>query len=155
MDHYWWTGRNHTETYGTLLHLLRDVWKVSRAVCDNNGVGAGTTSFLKAKLGEIIVPFNFNGKTKSDLGYSLIAAVNTGRYKMYSEQALSPEQTEFWLEAQNAQYEVQGFQRMDWFVPDDLGHDDFLISGALCVEASKLAARPVGVGSIDIPRGRR
>jgi hypothetical protein len=106
-------------------------------------------------MGEIIVPFNFNGKTKSDLGYSLIAAVNTGRYKMYSEQALSPEQTEFWLEAQNAQYEVQGFQRMDWFVPDDLGHDDFLISGALCVEASKLAARPVGVGSIDIPRGRR
>ena len=52
VEHYWWTGKPHTETYSTLVHLLKNVWGCRRVVVDATGVGAGVAAFLRKSLWE-------------------------------------------------------------------------------------------------------
>lgn len=139
VEHYYWTGRKHRDQYLQMLDLLRNVWGCRRVVVDATGVGAGVAGFLVSALGrQVVVPFVFSAPGKSKLAYGFLGAVNAGRFKLYREDG-SPECREFWHQVSQARYAVGANQTMDFYVPPERGHDDFLISAALAVEAAGTA----------------
>lgn len=139
VEHYCWTGRKHRDQYTQMLDLLRNVWGCRKVVVDATGVGAGVAGFLVSALGrQVVVPFIFSAPSKSKLAYGFLGAVNAGRFKLYRDDG-SPECREFWHQAEQARYSVGANQTMDFYVPPERGHDDFLISAALAVEAAGLA----------------
>ena len=140
VEHYYWTGRRHREQYTQMLDLLRNVWRCRKVVVDATGVGAGVAGFLVSALGQqVVTPFVFSAPSKSRLAYDFLGAVNAGRFKLYREDG-SPECREFWLQMEQARYAVGANQTMDFYVPPERGHDDFLISAALTVHAASMAA---------------
>ncbi|MBN2044501.1 MAG: hypothetical protein JW757_05730 [Anaerolineales bacterium] len=149
-----WVGTRHTEIYGQILSLAMD-WRVKYLVCDATGVGAGLTSFLARPLGTKVIPFMFNPKTKSDLGWSFLAMVDSGRLKTYASQdglqrsgeknklagQLSYLNDLFFKQLQFTEYEIQPGpeKRIAWSVPNgrrdpgtgELIHDDLVIGAAM------------------------
>lgn len=135
LEHCWWTGRPHASLYPQLVDILKNVWGCSRVVVDSTGVGQGVASFLESALGKsTVMPFLFTQSSKSKLGFGLLAAVNAGRVKMYAGDG-SPEYQEFWREVDRARSFYRPNQTMNFFVDPAEGHDDFLMSLALAVEA--------------------
>ena len=49
----------------------------------HTGVGAGMASFLSAALGDKVIPFEFNTRTKSDLLWDFLGIIDSGRFKDY------------------------------------------------------------------------
>ena len=135
VEHYWWTGRKHAELYPQLIDILKNVWQCRKVVVDATGVGQPVSSFLRAALGSRVSPFTFTARSKSELGFSLLAAVNSGRLKMYAGNG-SPEYQEFWFETEKARSQYRPSQTMNFYVDPSQGHDDFLMSLALVVEAA-------------------
>ncbi|MDY6846982.1 MAG: hypothetical protein SVP52_07590, partial [Chloroflexota bacterium] len=147
-----WVGIKHTDIYGQILSLAA-TWSVKFIVCDATGVGAGLTAFLARSLGSKVIPFTFNSRTKSDLGWSFLSLIDTGRLKTYAfPDKLSPKtnqlpatlhqlQANFFQQLQYCQYEILPGpdKKIKWSVPDgtrdpatgDLIHDDLIISAAL------------------------
>jgi hypothetical protein len=70
------------------------------------------------------------------MGFNLLSAVNSGRLKVYKGDG-SPEYQEFWLEMERAKSQYRSNQTMNFYVDPSQGHDDFLMSLALLVEARK------------------
>ena len=135
VEHYWWTGRKHAVLYPQLIDILKNVWHCRRIVVDATGVGEPVNSFLRQALGSRVIPFTFTQKSKSELGFNLLAAVNSGRLKMYRSDG-SPEYQEFWLETEQARSQYRPNQTINFYVDPSRGHDDFLMSLALMLEAA-------------------
>jgi len=136
VEHYRWTGRPHTDLYPQLVDLLKNVWGCRRVVVDATGVGAGVAAFLQKALGRpVVTPFTFTQQSKSRLGFALLAAINSGRVKMYAADG-SGEYREFWHEMERAKSFFRPSQTMNFYVDPAEGHDDFLMSLALLTEAA-------------------
>ena len=141
VEHYWWTGKPHSETFSRLVHILKDLWGCRRVIVDATGIGAGVAAFLRKSLGTSIVkPFTFTARSKSDLGFDLLAAINSGRLHTYKPDG-SPESTEFWSQISKARSVIRPNQTINFFVEPSQGHDDFLSSLALLVHASHYIPR--------------
>lgn len=133
-----WIGIKHTALYPRLVALF-DLWRPRYAVIDATGVGAGLCSFLYGKFGDLVIPFTFNGSTKSKLGWDFLTIIDTGRWK---EPAAGALQDLLKQQLEACQYEIQPGpdKRMKWGVPDgtrdaatgELIHDDLILSSALC-----------------------
>ncbi len=139
VEHYRWTGRKHTDLYPQLVDLLQNVWHCRRVMVDATGMGEPVASFLRQALGTRVVPFTFTQRSKSELGFNLLAAVNSGRLKMYRGDG-SPEFREFWLQTENARSHYRPNQTINFYVDPARGHDDFLMSLALLVAAADQSA---------------
>ncbi len=135
VEHYWWTGRKHTELYPQLVDILKNVWKCKKIVVDATGIGQPVSSFLRQSLGARVSPFTFTQPSKSGLGFNLLAAINSGRLKMYTGDG-SGEYQEFWFEMERAKSQYRPSQTMNFYVDPSQGHDDFLMSLSLLVEAA-------------------
>ena len=136
VEHLWWTGRDHASLVGDLAGLLRDTWRCRRVVVDSTGVGTGVASILERLLGSgIVKPFAFTAGSKSRLGYALLAAVNSHRLKLYAPDG-SPEWQACRRELETVRCEYRRNQEMSFSVPAQAGHDDFVMSLALAVEAA-------------------
>ena len=81
------------------------------------------------------IPFTFSMPSKSKLGFDLMAAVNSGRLKIYAREG-SEEYQGFWSEIDMAKSQYRASQTMNFYVDPSKGHDDFLMSLALVVEAA-------------------
>lgn len=137
LEQCWWTGKPHSSLYPQLLDVLKNVWGCSRVVVDSTGLGQGVASFLETALGKsTVVSFQFTQASKSRLGFGLLSAINAGRIKMYAADG-SPECQEFWWEMERARSVYRPNQTMNFFVDPSEGHDDFLMSLALAVEAAE------------------
>jgi hypothetical protein len=131
-----WIGTKHAKLYGDIKAFL-DLFDVRFVAVDSTGVGAGMASFLSAALGDKVLPFDFNTRTKSDLLWAFLGIIDSGRYKDYT-----PQDEPFWEQIQFCEFEIlEGPQkRVRWGVPDGtrnaatgkLVHDDLLISAAMC-----------------------
>jgi len=135
VEHYWWTGTRHSELYPRLIDTLKNVWHCRRVAVDATGVGQPVSSFLREALGSRVIPFTFTQSSKSALGFNLLAAINSGRLKTYAADG-SAEYQEFWLEMERAKSHYRPSQTMNFYVDPGQGHDDFLMSLALLVEAA-------------------
>jgi hypothetical protein len=144
VEHYRWVGKKHPELYAQLVDILKNVWHCRRIVVDATGVGEPVASFLRKALGSRVIPFTFTQPSKSELGFNLLAAINSGRLKVYKGDG-SEEYQEFRHEMEKAHSQYRPSQTMNFYVDPADGHDDFLISLALVVEA----------GKDYIPRGAR
>jgi len=157
VQRYLWTGIKHSALYAALRGLVEH-WRLQHLVIDATGVGEAMASFLDKAFPGVVIPFKFSLKSKSDLGWSFIALVETGRFKEYiysatrnqnladshASQANKTHQLQalFWKQCAAAQLEIlPGPGRIArWSVPDtardaqsgELIHDDLLISAALC-----------------------
>jgi hypothetical protein len=136
VEHYRWVGKKHTELYAQLVDILKNVWHCRRVVVDATGVGEPVAAFLKKALGSRVTPFTFTQQSKSELGFNLLAAVNSGRLKVYIGDG-SEEYREFWREMELARSQYRASQTMNFYVDPAKGHDDFLMSLALVVEGGR------------------
>ncbi len=141
VEHAQWTGVSLAAVYPQLVDLLKRVWGCRRVVVDATGLGQGPASFLERALGRGVVdPFVFTAQSKSRLGFDLLAAVNSGRLKMYAPDG-SPEYAEFWEQTAQAEAYFRPNRTMNFHVDPKRGHDDYLASLALLVQASRYAPR--------------
>ena len=136
VEHYAWTGEPHDALFERLVDVLGRVWRVRRVAIDATGLGETLARLLASALGEQVVrPIRFTAESKSRLGYGLLAAVNGGRLRMYAGDG-SEEYREFWQQVERARVAYRANQTMNFFVDPAEGHDDYLVSLALAVEAS-------------------
>jgi len=135
VEHYSWVGRKHPELYRELLHILKHTWRCGCIVVDATGVGEGVASFLREALGNRVVPFKFTQASKSALGFNLLAAVNSGRLSLYRGDG-SADCRELMFELERVRSISRPNRTINFFVDPADGHDDYLISLALCVEAA-------------------
>ena len=147
VEHYRWTGEKHARLYPRLVDILKNVWKCRRVTVDATGIGQPVSSFLRKALGSKVSAFTFTAKAKSELGFNLLAAINAGRLKVYKGDG-SDEAQEFWLEMEKAKSQFRASQTMNFYVPTSEGHDDFLMSLALAVEAANLYERRGAKGRV-------
>ncbi|MBI4298343.1 MAG: hypothetical protein HY666_01095 [Chloroflexi bacterium] len=147
VEHYCWTGESHASLYAQLVDILKSVWRCRRVVVDSTGLGEGVASFLEKALGaSVVAPFKFTAQSKSDLAYELLAAVNSGRLKVYGSDG-SFEYQEFWRQMELAKAHYRPNKTMNFYVDPSQGHDDFMMSLALVVKASGYLPR-VAVGRL-------
>jgi hypothetical protein len=167
VDRRLWLGTRHTRLFEQIVALARH-WRARWVVVDATGIGAGLASFLKKALPGLVHPIVFSPKTKSDLGWQFVAAVETGRFRDYVDDG-QPETRQFWYEVEHCEYEILPGpgERVRWGVweppaYDGLiarGHDDLLVSAALCTVLdhepwpttgqSEVIPRPDPLGEID------
>ena len=142
-----WTGVSQSLLYGQIRALVQH-WQARRLVIDATGIGAGLASFLGRALGtERVIPYLFNLRSKSDLGWGFLAVVETGRYKEYRASDLNPPdqnhlQEIFWQQVRACRSQVMAGpgQLLRWGTPETAQeHDDLLISAALCTVLDGLA----------------
>jgi hypothetical protein len=137
VEHLAVAGEKHDELLGRLVDLLGRVWRVRRVAVDATGLGETLARLLAKTLGPSVVrPLRFSAESKSRLGYNLLAAVNGGRLKMYAADG-SPEHAEFWRQMELARAAYRSGRTMSFFVDPSAGHDDYLMSLALVVEAAR------------------
>lgn len=159
VDHLRWIGQSQVSQYEAMLAAIRDRWRCSRVVIDATGLGAGVSDFLRAALGDIVQPFVFTAESKSRLGFHLLAAINGGRFRMYREDSLADGcAAEFWRQFTACRATVAPNQRLGFSVLPAEGHDDFVISGALCAWAARgatiLPAAAMTYAPIEFADGR-
>ncbi|MBN2463133.1 MAG: hypothetical protein JXB43_05985 [Dehalococcoidia bacterium] len=135
VEHYSWVGKKHSELYPQIVDILKNVWNCNRIVTDATGIGEPVTSFLRKSLGSRIIPFKFTQKTKSEAGFDLLAAINSGRLKLYKQDA-SADYTALMFELEKARSIYRPNQTLNFFVEAGDGHDDYLMSLALVVQAA-------------------
>jgi len=136
VDHARWGGAPLAELQLQLADLLGRAWRVRRVAADATGLGAGVVSFLHAALGpDVVEPVVFSAAVKSRLGYELLAAVGAGRLRMYADDG-STEARDFWAQMRACRREIGPGQALRFAVPAGEGHDDFVMSAALCAHAA-------------------
>jgi len=136
VEQYQWTGTPHSQLYTQMTDVLKNVWNCQRIVVDATGIGQPVASFLRKELGRSVIPFVITSRSKSDMGFELLSVVNSGRLKLYRQDGSREyKETLFELERARAQYRPN--QTMNFFVDPQEGHDDFLVSLALVVQAAE------------------
>ncbi len=135
VEHYTWQETPHDALLRRLVDLLREVWQVRRLAVDATGLGETIARLLTAAIGSHVVrPVKFTAEAKSRLGYGLLAAANSGRLKVYVADG-SLEYRQCWRELEQARAVYRANRTMGFFVDPSDGHDDYLVSLALVVEA--------------------
>jgi len=147
-EHVAWSGEPHERLLPRLVDLLRDVWRVERVAVDATGLGETIARMLAAALGAARVEaVKFTSERKSELGFELIAALNGGRLKAYRGDG-SAEHREFSRQAAAARVAYRANSTMNFYVDESEGHDDYLVSAALLVRASRGRTRRVAMGRV-------
>lgn len=154
VDRRLWLGVGHASLYAQLVDLARH-WQAAHVVVDATGVGAGLAQFLARALGPRVVPVTLNSATKSSLGWRLQALVDTGRLKDYADDG-APDTRQFWYELAACEFEALphgGLRWGVWETPryDGLvarGHDDLLLSAALCALLDDRPTRSHAVSAV-------
>jgi hypothetical protein len=152
VDHVWWTGHDQVWQYDQLVRLWH-LWGFAHVCVDASGIGAGIASFLAARFPARAEPFVFTAPSKSALGYAMLAKANTGQLAMYAPDG-SPEWRQFWQEVSACRYLLRAGEQLSWSVPPTEGHDDFVISLALCCRAAD-TLRPPAAGALLRPEPDR
>lgn len=145
VEHYAWVGTPHHEVYGTLVELIKTTWNCASVVCDATGIGEPVASFLQKSCGARVQPFKFTQASKSQLGFDLIAAVNSNRLQCYAGDG-SREFAQFMMELEQARSQYRPNQTINFYVDPSEGHDDYLMSLALCVKAAQESRPRVAIG---------
>src|SRR5579864_1281223 len=140
VEQVWWTGRGHVRQLEELEALWRE-WGLARACVDASGIGYGLAKFLEQRFGARVDPVTFTQPLKSAMAYSMLGMINTGRLSLYAPDG-SAEARQCWWEVEHTRYHLKTGEMLAWSVPDSEGHDDFVVSLALCARAAESAVPP-------------
>lgn len=128
---YQWTDVPHHQNIETIKQLYRH-WRVRNLVGDATGMGEPVVALLQRDLGRSVTPYKFTSMSKSELAYNLLAAAKTARLKIHTNA-----DPDLWRQLTLARTRVRPNRTMNFFVDQSEGHDDFLMSIALMVEAAR------------------
>lgn len=148
-----WTGLPYMEQYAQTVELF-EIWGLRKIIIDKTGLGEVMASLLETKLGDDkITAFHFTRPSKSKLTYQFLSLINSGRLKMYQEDGAPGEIfKEAWKQLKLARYRIPGQDLMDMYCDPSDGHDDYLMSIALCGEAIKEWSTPTHESHIIKPK---
>ena len=148
-----WTGEKQTTVY-LQLKALAYLWNPRHLVVDATGIGAGLASFLEKALPGCVIPFVFSAASKSQLAWTFLTIIESGRWKEFNPQSATGDplairlQNEYFRQLEFCQYEIQPGpeKRIKWSVPDgtrdpatgEALHDDLVMSAALVGELEAL-----------------
>jgi hypothetical protein len=142
VQHVAWSGADYPTQHHMLSHLLGTVFPCTQVAIDATGLGAGVASWLSSNLGgSVVESFVFSAASKSRLGFTLLGLAGTGRCRLYRPDG-STDAARWQQEIAAARYEVAANEQMRFYVPAAEGHDDYLMSLALCCHAATKAASP-------------
>lgn len=145
VEHVAWQGAPFVEVLAGAEEAARR-WRLERLCVDGTGLGAPLAARLAEALGEHRVErFVFGAQSKSELGYGLLAAANTDALRLYRDDG-SPEARNVRLELRDCRGSLRTGATLEWGNP--AGHDDFVVSLALCLRAVSSA------GPARVARGR-
>lgn len=137
--HYAWQGAPHDELYGALVSLLRDTWHVAKVAVDATGLGETLATMLKRRLGDSrVIAKKLSAEAKSTLGFDLLAAVNSGRLRLYAGD--TPELRQCRRELELCRVAYRANKTMNFYVEARDGHDDYVISLALLAATLETAS---------------
>lgn len=122
-----------------------DFYDLRRICVDATGLGHHASGSLERYLGRSRVErLNFTPRSKSELLYLLVDSVAAGRVKVYREE--NHHSRQLWHQLAQARVERHHGGWSGFSVPERLGHDDYLVSLALCLRAAMDARPRIGVG---------
>jgi hypothetical protein len=147
------TAVPHDDLFARLADILGRVWRVRRLYIDSTGIGETLAHMLKGTLElsvgkDVVRPLKLTTESKSNLGHELLAAVNSGRLRMYAPDG-STEHAECARQLELARITYRPSQQINFYVDPAEGHDDYLVSLALTVHAGN-----EGIAEPRIARGR-
>jgi hypothetical protein len=153
VNQQFWTGKPYLEQYGMIVELC-SIWNIRKLIVDKTGLGEMMASMLQNKLGEQRVQeFHFTRPSKSELTFEFLSLINSSRLKIYAQDGAPTEIYEECIkQLKLARYSIPGEGLMSMMVLPHEGHDDFLISMALCCEAIKEFQPPVVPAQVIRPR---
>jgi hypothetical protein len=146
---YSWSGAPHASLHGAIASLLGHTWRVAKVAVDATGLGEPVSAYLKAALGSRVEARKLTARTKSELGFELLAAVNGGRLRLPGS---GPEElAELHRQLAACRSAMRPNRTLNFYVEERDGHDDFVVSLALAVAAGADAGprRAVGRGMED------
>jgi len=117
---------------------LLKAWRTNTLAVDATGLGEHPAQVLTRALPHTsVLPIKFTQATKSAVGYQLQAAASTRRLRIFEPDG-SPDSTELWRQLAAARAEYLPSRLLRWSIPEREGHDDHLVSLALCNHAAQL-----------------
>lgn len=131
-----WEGAPFAEVASAVEALVLR-WRIERLCVDGTGLGAPLAARLSDALGEHRVErLVFTARSKSELGYALLAAANTGAVSLWAADQ-SAEAYRLRRELRDCRASLRGRALLEWGNP--AGRDDFAVSLALCLRAAATA----------------
>ena len=157
VEHQAWRGEATDTIVATLADRLRNVWRVRRLAVDATGLGAPIADLLARRLptGRVDAVV-FSTARKSQLGFGLLAAAHSGRLRLYRADG-SAEAAECRRQLELARAAYRDERTMQFHVDPTEGHDDYLMSLALAVDAARDAGgsrTARGRGALGAPTDR-
>jgi len=138
-----WRGAPYARVLDEVRALDR-LWRFERLSADATGLGAPLVAQLRPQLGARLDEVVFTAASKSALGYALLAAARTSRLSLPRDDG-SPETSRCREELAACEASLASGGRLAW--GNDRGHDDYVVSLALCLRAAESAGAPrVAVG---------
>jgi hypothetical protein len=136
LHHITWIGEPHERLLPQLRDILSNTWPVDKLAVDATGLGTTIARVLTQALGvDVVDAVTFTRKSKSELGFDLMETTATGRLKVYTSDG-TPDAVTMWDEAARCRRQLLPGQLINWYVPEDEGHDDYVSSLALFVHAA-------------------
>ena len=142
LGRFQWFGLKHTTAYGRIT-ALQDLWRCQHIIIDSSGVGEGLYSMLQTRYGEeLVIGVKFTEQVKSDLGYGIIAIIETGRLREYA-----PLDDTLLIQLQNTRSEARPgpAKHLAWGVPNGKRapdgtylHDDLVTGLSMLAIADEL-----------------
>ncbi len=143
VEHYHWRGLSHELQHQKLKQILLYDWRVMKLAIDATGMGQGLASYLMGAAPNKVDPVVFTSRSKSDLGFELLAMAERDRLSIYQCEG-SEELEECFNQLKYVTYSLKGYENMTWQAGGS-GHDDYVVSLALCVRAANgLLPSPAG-----------
>ena len=142
VEHQAWRGAPAGALLDALADRLGRVWRVRSVAVDATGLGGPIADLLAARLpAGRVEPVVFSAERKSRLGFALLAAVHSGRLRLYRIDG-SREAAECRAQLARARAAWRDRGTMRFAVDPAEGHDDYLMSLALAVWAARREDRP-------------
>jgi len=146
---YEYTGTSHATLYDEISALLGRVWRIERVAVDATTLGEALALTLARQLGQArVTAYRFTEASKSHLGYEIQAAATTGRLTLWQADD-SPEYQRMTAELTLCRAEYRPNRMLRWFVPPADGHDDYVASVTLCLEAARTAPAGIARGRVS------
>ncbi len=158
VHHCWWTGLNYSAQLEQTLALCKS-WHIHHIVVDRTGLGDPLCSMLRQRLEpECVIPYIFSRQSKSNLVFGLLSMINSDNLQLYrarsGDELVHDTLAECMRQLQRARYRTHANDQLEAYVDPADGHDDFLMSLALCCEAVRDLSQPTPVSEASIVRPR-
>lgn len=132
-----WHGEPTEALLEALADRLRTVWRVRHLAVDATGLGGPIADLLASRLLRgVVEPIVFTAERKSRLGFGLLAAAHSGRLRVFGGDG-SGEWIELHRQLRAARATYREGRSLQFDVDPADGHDDYLLSLALCVAAAR------------------